>query len=126
MTYKQKGFPMHSVKSALKQKEPPVGVIESMRRNEERIRADIEKALDEKYPDRYIPGTSIVEDIKRSAYSDEEKETKFPLDPPKAYRDLIESRYRRGERTAYLNPRIKTPKKPLTRVAKTIKTIKTK
>ena len=89
MTYKQKGFPMHSVKSVLKQKEY-VGAIESMRRNEERIRADIEKALDEKYPDRYIPGTSIVEDIKRSAYSDEEKETKFPLDPPKAYRDSVE------------------------------------
>ena len=79
MAYKQKGFPMHSVKSALKQKEPPVGVIESMRRNEERIRADIEKALDEKYPDRYIPGTSIVEDIKRSAYSDEEKDFAYKI-----------------------------------------------
>ena len=124
MTYKQKGFPMHSVKSVLKQKEY-VGAIESMRRNEERIRADIEKALDEKYPDRYIPGTSIVEDIKRSAYSDEEKETKFPLDPPKAYRDSVESRYRGGERTAYRNPK-RGFKKPLTRVAKVAKTIKTK
>ena len=72
-----------------------VGAVESMRRKHEREQADINEALDKEYPDRYTPGTSIIEDIRRSAYSDKERETEFPLDPPKAYRDSVENIYRR-------------------------------
>ena len=78
-----------------RRKKKHVGQIDSARNAFERRKADINKALDEKYPNRYTPGTSFAKDWERSKYSDIERETRFPLDPPKAYRDSVENVYRR-------------------------------